>query len=90
MKQTFFILIVGLIANGSFDGGSTERWRFLGTHGHSRAEPEPGNPGNFVLHLVATGPGEYQWNQLETTLTNNTAIVDGREYEVSFRARWFH
>jgi len=75
-----------LIANGSFDGGSTARWRFLGNHRHSRVEPEPGNAANHVLHLVATGPGEYQWNQLETTLTNN--IVDGREYEISYRARW--
>jgi len=77
-----------LIANGGFDGGSTARWRFLGNHRHSRVEPEPGNPGNHVLHLVATGPGEYQGNQIETILANNAAVVDGREYEISYRARW--
>lgn len=77
-----------LIQNGSFNVGSSAHWRFLGTHRHSRVEPEPGNPGNFVLHLIATGYGEYQGNQIETTLTTNTAIVDGREYEVSFRAKW--
>jgi hypothetical protein len=76
-----------LIYNGSFDGGPAH-WRFLGNHRHSRVEAESSNPGNSVLHLVATGPGEYQGNQIETTLTNNIAIVDGREYEVSFRARW--
>jgi hypothetical protein len=77
-----------LIQNGRFNGGSAAHWRFLGTHRHSRVEPEPGNPGNYVLHVVATGAGEYQGNQIETTFTNNTAIVDGREYEISFRAKW--
>jgi hypothetical protein len=60
--------------------------RVLGTHRHSRVEAEPGNPGNYVLHLMATGQGEYQWNQLEATLTNS--IVDGLEYEISYRAKW--
>ena len=77
-----------LIQNGSFGGGSAAHWRLLGTHRRSRVEAEPGNPGNYVLHLVASGSGEYQGNQIETTLTNNTAIVDGREYEISFRAKW--
>src|SRR5262249_16610492 len=75
-----------LIADGGLDGGSTARWRFLGNHRHSRVQTHPSPPGNPVLHLVATGQGEYQWNQLETTLTDK--IVDGREYEISFRARW--
>lgn len=77
-----------LLYNVTFDGGSAAHWRFLGNHRHSRVEVEPGNPGNHVLHLVVTGPGEYQGNQVETTLTNNVAIVDGRQYEISFRARW--
>ena len=77
-----------LIQNGAFAGGSAEHWRFLGTHRHSRVEPEPGQPGNFVLHLRASAYGEYQGNQIETTLTNNVSIVDGREYEISFRAKW--
>jgi hypothetical protein len=76
-----------LIVNGGFNSG-TASWRRLGNHRHSRIAPEPGNPGNTVLHLVATGAGEYQGNQIETTLVGNTAIVDGREYEISFRARW--
>ena len=77
-----------LLENRGFNGGSTTHWRFMGNHRRSRVEPEPGNPGNFVLHLIASGAGEYQGNQIETTLTNNVAIVDGREYEISFRARW--
>jgi hypothetical protein len=76
-----------LIVNGAFNSGAAN-WRLLGNHRRSRVVPEPGNAGNSVLHLVATGAGEYQGNQIETTLLNNTAIVDGREYEISFRARW--
>jgi hypothetical protein len=76
-----------LIVNGDFSAGSA-RWRLLGNHRHSRVEPEPGNPGNNVLHLIATGPGEYQGNQIETTLLGNAVIVDTREYEISLRARW--
>src|SRR6185295_4816831 len=77
-----------LIQNGTFDGGSAAHWRFLGNHRRSRIEPESGNPGNYVLHLVSSGAGEYQGNQIETTLTNNVSVVDGREYEISFRAKW--
>lgn len=76
-----------LIVNGGFNSGAAS-WRLLGNHRHSQVAPEPGNSGNNVLHLAATGPGEYQGNQIETTFTGNTAIVDGREYEISFRARW--
>jgi hypothetical protein len=77
-----------LIWNSGFNGGSKAHWKFLGNHRRTRVETEPGNPSNFVLHLIATGPGEYQGNQIETTLTNNSAIVNGREYEISFRAKW--
>src|ERR1039458_996640 len=47
---------VQFIQNGSFNDGVGAHWRFRGNHRHSRVEPEPGNPGNFVLHLIATGP----------------------------------
>jgi hypothetical protein len=76
-----------LIVNGGFNDGAAH-WRLLGNHRHSRAVTEPGNGGNMVLHLVASGAGEYQGNQIETTLAGNVPIVDGREYEISFRARW--
>lgn len=78
---------IQLIANRTFDTGPA-RWRFLGNHRGSQVVPEPGNPANNVLHLIATGAGEYQGNQIETTLSNNVAIVNGREYEISFRAKW--
>ncbi|MES2707313.1 MAG: lamin tail domain-containing protein [Verrucomicrobiota bacterium] len=76
-----------LIQNGSFSDGASH-WRLLGTHRHSRVEPEPGNAGNSVLHVIAAGPGEYQGNQIESTFLNNQALVANREYEISLRARW--
>jgi len=76
-----------LIVNEGFNDGLAH-WRFLGNHRHSRVVPEPGNDANMVLHLVSSGAGEYQGNQIETTFAGNTAIGDGREYEISFRARW--
>ena len=79
---------VQFIQNGSFNDGVGAHWRFRGNHRHSRVEPEPGNPGNFVLHLIATGPTEYTGNQIETTFTNGLSVVDGRTYEISFRAKW--
>jgi hypothetical protein len=79
---------VQLIQNGSFDAGSASHWRFRGNHRHSRVEPEAGNPANYVLHLVSTGASEYQGNQIETTFLAGHSVVDGRTYEISFRAKW--
>jgi hypothetical protein len=41
-----------------------------------------------VLRLVATGPTEHMHNHAETTLANGAAVVNGREYLISFRAKW--
>ena len=76
-----------LIQNGSFSTGS-DKWRILGNHRHGAVISEPGNAGNQVLHLKATGPHDTRHNHLETTFVNNTAISSGQTYEVSFRARW--
>ena len=78
---------VDLVTNGDFENGLAG-WRALGTHRHSRVIADPDQPGNHVLHLVATGPQEHMHNHLETTLRNGRSVVDGREYEISFRARW--
>jgi hypothetical protein len=61
-------------------------WRLRGNHRHSALVNEPGNPGNKILRLVATGPTEHMHNQVETTLAS--PVVNGREYQISFRARW--
>jgi len=61
-------------------------WRLRGNHRHSQIIPEPGNPGNSILRLVATSPTEHMHNQIETTLTS--AISNGQTYTISFRARW--
>jgi hypothetical protein len=79
---------VQFIQNGSFNDGTASHWRFVGNHRRSRVEPEPGNPGNHVLHLIASGPTEYQGNQIETTYVPGRSVVDGRTYEISFRAKW--
>ena len=78
---------IQLVGNGDFENGLAG-WRALGTHGHSRIETDPENPANHVLHVVATGPQEHMHNHLETTLLNNRVVVQGREYQISFRARW--
>ena len=75
---------IELIQNGGFSSGSAH-WRFLGNHQRSAVVDDGGNP---VLHLRSSGAMEYQGNQIETTFIGNRAIVDGREYEVSFRAKW--
>ena len=78
-----------LIQNGDFNvsTGATH-WRMLGNHRTSRIEPEPGNAANQVLHVIASGAGEYQGNQIETTFSGNQTLVEGRTYEISLRARW--
>jgi hypothetical protein len=87
-----------LVQNGSFEGdavgGSPATWRLLGDHGlHGRTvvEADPANPGNKVLHVVASGATDLLHNHLGTTLKNGGSIVSvvaGREYEISFRAKW--
>ena len=76
-----------LLKNGDFENGITS-WRCLGTHRLSRVIEDPTSAGNHVLHLIATGPTEHMHNHLETTLANNKTVVNGRDYEVSFRARY--
>ncbi|HEY9509782.1 MAG TPA: lamin tail domain-containing protein, partial [Verrucomicrobiae bacterium] len=78
---------IDLISNGDFENG-LNGWRVLGNHGHSRVESDPVNPGNHVLHVVASGPQEHMHNHIETTLADGRAVTNGLLYEVSFRARW--
>jgi hypothetical protein len=75
------------VANGDFSGGLTG-WRAIGTHGRSRVEPEPGNPGNNVLHVIATGPQEHMHNHIETTIANGRSVTNGQTYEISYRVKW--
>jgi hypothetical protein len=78
------------IQNGNFNSGATA-YRLVGNHGGhglSGVIPEPGNPTNNVLYVVATGAGEHMSNHVETTFAGNAAIVNGREYEISMRVKW--
>jgi hypothetical protein len=74
-----------IVQNGSFDDDS-DHWRLLGNHRHSEVVPDPDDPANPVLRLVATGPEGHMHNHAETTLA--LPITNGREYAVSYRARW--
>jgi len=76
-----------LITNGTFESGAGG-WRLLGTHDHSHVIVDPADPSNHVLDLVATDSTEHMHNHAETTLAGNYSIVDGRTYQISYRARW--
>jgi hypothetical protein len=74
-----------------FGGDGTQNWRFLGNHGsHGKTvvEPDPDDASNTVLHLVSTGPTEHMHNHLETTLSGGQSVERGKEYAISFRAKW--
>ena len=76
-----------LLQNGDFERGETS-WRFLGTHRHARVEPDPDDASNRILRLVTTGGTEHMHNHVETTLAGGARVINGREYRVSFRAKW--
>ncbi|MHC1763669.1 MAG: lamin tail domain-containing protein [Verrucomicrobiia bacterium] len=78
---------VEMLQNGTFESGAAA-WRLLGNHSHSRVVTDPDDPTNHVLHLVATGPTEHLQNHLETTFARGLGVVNGRQYEISFRAKW--
>ncbi|MCC6620673.1 MAG: lamin tail domain-containing protein, partial [Deltaproteobacteria bacterium] len=73
------------VATLDFEGG-LGGLRALGTHAASRVEPDPDDPGNDVLRLVATGPSEHMHNHLELTLAR--PLASGVTYRIQARARW--
>jgi hypothetical protein len=77
-----------LIQNGDFATTTANtRWRFLGHH-RGEFAPDPDNAGNTVLKLSAGGRAVMNHNHVETTFLNNTALLNGQLYEVSYRGRW--
>ncbi len=78
---------VSMLSNGDFEAGTTS-WRLRGNHRHSEVIADPDDPANQVLRLVSTGVTEHMHNQIETTLANGESVVNGREYQITFRARW--
>ncbi len=79
---------IQLIQNRTFESGTVDKWRILGNHSHSEVIVDPDNPGKRVLRFIATGTTGHMQNHAETTLANGRSIVDGREYKVSFKAKW--
>ena len=76
-----------LLQNSTFETG-TNAWRIIGNHRRSEVITDPDNAGNHVLRLVSDGYTEHMHNHAETTLANSTAVTNGLEYEISFRAKW--
>ena len=76
-----------MIQNTTFENG-TNTWRLIGNHRHSEVIADPDNAANHVLRLVSEGYTEHMHNHVETTLTNNLSVINGREYEISYRAKW--
>ena len=77
---------VQLIQNGTFETG-TNKWRIIGNHSGEVID-DPDQPGNKVLRFVAFGGTDHMSNHGETTFANSRDVVNGREYEISFRAKW--
>lgn len=75
---------VQIIDNGNFESGQAG-WRMLGTHNRSTVIVDPQNAANHVLRLVASSYQEHMHNHIER---NCRTVTPGREYEVSFRAKW--
>ncbi len=78
---------VAMVSGGTFESGAGG-WRFLGNHRDAAIIPEPGNPGNHVLRLRATGAAEHMHNHVETTLADSRSVVNGRTYQISLRVKW--
>jgi hypothetical protein len=78
---------VQMLQNGNFETGLTA-WRVLGSHSQSRVEIDPDNSANHVLHLTSTAATGHQHDHLETTYANGRTVTDGKEYQISFRAKW--
>ena len=76
-----------MISNGDFETGMAG-WRAVGTHARCRVELDPEKPGNHVLHIIASGPQEHMHNHLEQTLLGGQTIINGSQYQISYRARW--
>ncbi|NLH15383.1 MAG: hypothetical protein GX455_02270 [Phycisphaerae bacterium] len=78
---------LSLIQNGFFQDGMNT-WRALGNHAFCEVVSDPDNTSNPVLHVRATGPSEHMHNHIETTFVSNHAVVNGKTYEISYRAKW--
>ncbi|MCA9542431.1 MAG: hypothetical protein KC620_26220, partial [Myxococcales bacterium] len=78
---------LSVLPDGTFEGGAAD-WRFLGTHRQSAVVPDPNDPANAVLHMIATGATEHMHNHVEVTLRDGPAIAADQTYEIRLRARW--
>ena len=82
---------LSLLQNGDFEGDALgeppQAWRVIGNHSGT-VVTDPADPKNQVLHVVASGVQAFLHDHAETTFADNTSIIDGFQYEVSFRLKW--
>lgn len=78
---------IEFIQNPTFESGGA-KWRCLGTHRHAQVIVDPDNPANHALAVAASDATEHMHNHVETTHANGETVVNGREYEIAFRAKW--
>jgi len=76
-----------LLQNSTFETGAAA-WRIIGNHGTSKVIVDPANSSNHVLDLIATGATESMHNHAETTLAGGLTVINGHNYQISFRAKW--
>jgi hypothetical protein len=85
---------VELIQNGTFDAGTADKWRIIGTHRYSTVVDDPISAGNKVLKLNCIGSTEHMNNHAETTLKRGALVLGAngingtKQYTISFRAKW--
>lgn len=86
---------IAFMQNGDFEDGDLgempDHWLAVGTHGshgRTRLVEDPDEPGNQVLHLVATGATEDKHNQLTSVYANGERVRSGQTYRITFRAKW--
>jgi hypothetical protein len=80
-----------MMQNGSFEtdavGTAPAAWRLIGNH-VGTVVVDPADAGNQALHVTARGAQAHVHDHAETTFVSNTSLVNGGDYEMSFRLRW--
>lgn len=80
-----------IIQNGTFSGGTADKWRNVGTHKFTTVVDDPLSAGNKALKIVAQGATEHMHNHCCTTVkdgANYITLNAASTYTIRFRAKW--
>ncbi|MFT5526779.1 MAG: hypothetical protein ACI9HK_004759, partial [Pirellulaceae bacterium] len=84
---------IELIQNGTFEldnvGSDPDSWRIIGNHSGS-VVVDPTDAANQAMIISAVGATEHVHNHAETTFAGNAPLINGVEYEISYRAKWLN